>query len=83
LPKSYLEKSISFFVAAKDDSVPAAHSMPNSIVGYTDITDDILKKLFYSRDKKAAFVPYVWKKDAKLFPVFSTTKCLLELGCFN
>lgn len=47
LPKSFLEKNLKFFLAAKDDSIPTAHIMPNGIVGYTDIADELLKKLFF------------------------------------
>ena len=57
--------------------------MPNGIVGMTQEADETLKKLLFSKDKRAAFLPVLWKKDTKLYPVFSTTKCMLELACFS
>ncbi|KRX05194.1 C2 domain [Pseudocohnilembus persalinus] len=83
VPKSYLDKSIQFFIAAKDDSIPSSHVMPNGIVGHTDITDDLLKKLFFQKEKKSAHIPVTWDKQSKMYPVFQTTKCLLEINCFN
>lgn len=83
LPKSFLEKNIQFFIAAKDDSIPCSHIMPNGIVGYTDVADDLLKKLFFAREKKSAHIPITWKNNTKMYTVFATTKCLLEINCFN
>ncbi|EAR89988.1 C2 domain protein (macronuclear) [Tetrahymena thermophila SB210] len=83
LPKSYLEKKILFFIAGRDDSIPCNHAMPNGVAGVSSLAEDTLKKVLFARDKKGAFLPVMWKKDSKLYPVFSTTKCMLELACFN
>jgi hypothetical protein len=57
--------------------------MPNGVIGMTSEVDDVLKKLMYAKEKRASFVPILWKKDSRLYPVFSTTKCLLEIACFT
>lgn len=57
--------------------------MPNGIGGFTDILDETLMKLYFAKDKKPANIPITWNKTSKLFGVFSTTKCMLEMNCFN
>lgn len=52
LPKSYLERGIAFYLATRDDSIQSLHSMPNGIVGYSEIVDDTLRKLYYSKEVK-------------------------------
>ena len=83
LPKSYLDKKILFFVAGRDDSIASNHSMPNGVVGVSGAAEDTLKKVLFAKEKKGAFLPVLWKRESKLYPVFSTTKCMLELACFN
>jgi len=105
LPKEFLEKDITFFIAAYDDSIASAHRMPNGVTGksvinfyykaillilyfsgFSEIADDTLRKLYHARDKKkveSANIPIIWNKDSKLFPVFSTTKCTLNLSCIS
>lgn len=46
LPKTYLDKRVSFFIAGRDDTFGAIHGMPNAIVGYSDVCDDVLKDLY-------------------------------------
>jgi len=41
------------------------HSMPNGIVGYSEIIDDWLRKLYYSKEKKQAFFPITWSDESK------------------
>lgn len=52
LPKSYLERGIAFYLAGRDDSLKAMHAMPNAVVGYSEIVDETLKKVYYSREIK-------------------------------
>lgn len=33
-------------MGSRDDSVASEHAMPNAIVGYTEIVDEYLKKLY-------------------------------------
>ena len=42
----YDQTGIAFHLAARDDSVTSNHSMPNVIVGYTEIVDPVLKKIY-------------------------------------
>jgi hypothetical protein len=56
LPKTFIDviifysssekKGIAFHIGARDDTVAAEHAMPNAIVGYSEIVDEYLKKLY-------------------------------------
>jgi hypothetical protein len=52
MPTKYFEKGVKFFLLGKDDSIASGHSMPNGVIGETEILDDPLKKLFFAKDKK-------------------------------
>jgi hypothetical protein len=62
--------------------MPCNHAMPNDVTAASSQGKTHWKKCF-CKDKKGAFIPVMWKKDSKMYPVFSTMKCLLELACFN
>lgn len=61
MPKLFLDKRIQFFLATRDDSIATGHAMPNGIIGYSDVVDDTLKKLYFAKEKKPASIPISWK----------------------
>ena len=36
-----------------------------------------------SKEKSNALVPVIWEKESSLYPVYSTTKCMLEIGSYG
>ncbi|CAD8086706.1 unnamed protein product [Paramecium primaurelia] len=83
LPKSQLESGIAFYLATRDDTIKSMHSMPNGIVGYSEIIDDWLRKLYYSKEKKQAFFPITWSDESKQKPLFMNSRCQVELTCME
>jgi len=83
LPRSLLDKSVQFWVVARDNSISSINGLPNGIVGGSDVQDALLQKLFFSKHKQKASVPVIWRKQSKMFSVFATTNCTLELGCYD
>jgi len=84
--QKHLESGLQFHVIGRDDSKGSMHGMPNFMVGYTDVVDDLLQKILFEgdkiTDKSMCLVPVTWDAHSSLFPAFNTTKCRLELGCF-
>lgn len=83
LPKSYLERGAAFYLAARDDSIKSMHAMPNSVVGFTEIVDDSLQKLYYAKEVKSARIPVQWSDESKVKPLFSNSRCHVELACIE
>lgn len=40
LPKTFLDRNLTMFLLVKDELEPSASSMPNSVVGFTNKTED-------------------------------------------
>jgi hypothetical protein len=53
---------VKFFLLGKDDSLASGHSMPNGVIGDTEVMDDPLKKLFFAKDKKNQLFGVTWRK---------------------
>lgn len=45
IPKSLLERQIKIFLLVKDETKPTAHSMPDEVCGFTELLDDLLRKV--------------------------------------
>jgi hypothetical protein len=45
IPKSFLDRKLSFFMLVKDETKATAHAMPDEVCGFTDILDDILRQI--------------------------------------
>mmetsp|Transcript_34749 Transcript_34749/g.40638 ORF Transcript_34749/g.40638 Transcript_34749/m.40638 type:complete len:858 (-) Transcript_34749:61-2634(-) len=85
IPRSLMEQNLQFWVIGRDETKGAFHGMPNFSVGHSDVVDNVLQKIFFNQEplsKKEALVPVTWEKESSLYPAFSTTKCLLELGAY-
>lgn len=80
LLKSMLNRSITFFVMTRDESIPTAHPLPNVVVGSTETTDLHLKTLLYSTSDEPGQVPVHWNTQTKLFRAFEDVKCLIDLN---
>lgn len=57
--------------------------MPNSVVGFTEIVDDSLQKLYYAKEVKSARIPVQWSDESKVKPLFSNSRCHVELACIE
>ena len=40
LPKTFLDRNLTMFLLVKDELEPSASSIPNSVVGFTNKTED-------------------------------------------
>ena len=80
LLKSMLNRSITFFVMTRDESIPTAHPLPNIVVGSTETTDLHLKTLLYSVSHESGKIPIHWKHDTRLFRAFEDVKGLIDLN---
>jgi hypothetical protein len=45
MPKSFLEKKLKIYMLIKDETKATAHSMPDEVVGFTDILDENLRRI--------------------------------------
>ena len=43
----------------------------------------LFELIYSSKEKSNALVPVIWEKESSLYPVYSTTKCMLEIGSYG
>jgi hypothetical protein len=55
--KTFLSRSIRIYLVARDDSLPTLHAMPNVVIGCTEILDNTIRSLFYSKSKTPGVIP--------------------------
>lgn len=82
VPRSYLDNQLSFFLIAKDESMATAglNSIPNTVVGFTEILDDDLQTSLYSKQDKTLHVPISWDSRSSMYRILSQSRCTLQLS---
>lgn len=81
IPRSYLDKKLSFFLLVRDKNVISNHSMPNTIAGFIDIvTEDLLKTSFYSKLHDIVRYKIIWYKETMIYPSLCHSRCDSEFS---
>lgn len=81
LPRSFLDKNLTFFILVRDSQVIVNHSMPNTIAGLIDIvTEDLLKTSFYSKSHDIVRYKIIWYKEAMIYKSICHTRCDSEFS---
>ena len=80
IPRSILDKNLTFFLILRDVKVISNHSMPNSLAGAIEVVPDMLKSSFYSKNHD--IVPYktLWLIDAMIYSSISHSRGVVEMS---
>ena len=65
----------------KDETKATAHSMPDEVVGFTDILDDPLRKILFSANHEREVFPITYFPQSAGFNAVKNTVSRLELSC--
>lgn len=81
VPKSFLERKIKVFLLVKDEAKATAHSMPDEVVGFTDILDDHLKKILFSASHERQSFSITYFPSSPAYAAIKNSFAKLELSC--
>lgn len=81
LPRSFLDKNLTFFLIVRDHNVICNHSMPNTIAGLIDvINEDLLKTSYFSKTHDIIRFRIIWYKEAMIYKSLCHSRCDAEFS---
>lgn len=78
IPKSYLDRGTSIYLAVKDETKPTVHAMPSIYCGYTESLDKPMLECLYSPGNPKSFYQISYNSASSSM---AKSKAYLELAC--
>lgn len=80
IPRTMLDSDLTFFLVLRDGTILSSHSMPNVISADIEISNDMLKTSFFSKEHEIIPFKVKYFPDSSLYSHLSKTKCVVELS---
>ena len=81
VPRSFMSKSLMFYVLVRNRKVITNHSMPNSIAGIIDIvSDDLMQTSYFSKTHDIIKFKVNWDDKNLIYPSIAHNKCVAEFS---
>ena len=80
VPRSYLDKNLTFFVVVRDIKQISDHSLPNTIAGGVEVSEDLLKTSYFSKNHEKIPYKVVWLNDTQIYTAISHSRCVVEMS---
>ena len=65
----------------KDESKATAHAMPDEVCGFTDILDENLKKILFSKSHEREIFAINYDPKSKVFGAMKNSNVQMEISC--
>lgn len=80
VPRSFLDRNLTFFIIVRDQKTISDHSLPNSIAGGVEVSEDLLKTSYFSKNHE--LIPYkvLWLNDTTIYTAISHSRCVVEMS---
>lgn len=81
IPRSFMNKNLTFFVLLRNYKLLPNHSMPNSISGIIDIvSDDLLQTSYFSKNHDIVKFKVNWYTEDLLYSSIAHNRCVTEIS---
>ena len=80
IPRTMLDKDLTFFIMLRDGKVISNHSMPNVIAGEVNVAIDLLKASFFSKDHDIVPFKINWFTDKEIYSSICHSRGVVEFS---
>jgi len=80
VPRSFLDRNLTFFVVVRDTKVISDHSLANTIAGGIEVSEDLLKTSYFSKNHEKVPYKVVWLNDTQIYTAISHSRCVVEMS---
>jgi hypothetical protein len=85
IPRQLLCFGLTFYLIIRDIKKKSEllHLMPNTLTGYTEVTENLLTNLIVNKSKDYVKSPVTWYQESSLFYEMSDINAELEFNCYT
>lgn len=80
IPRTMMDKDLTFFIMVRDAKVISNHSMPNEIAGEINLAMDMLKTSFFSKNHEVIPFKITWLANTVIYPSIIHSRAVCDMS---